>query len=89
MNTNKQHLEIKARLSGFQTLEDEMALREKIRPEFIDSADKLYSLPGDIAALAVSNDCIISGYVDFHGSAKMNKAKDNYRMLISSLERLF
>lgn len=89
MNNRKQHLEIKERLAGTQTLEDEITLREKVKTEFLKSFDTMCSLPGDIAALAVSNDCIISDYVDFHGSTKVNEAKSNYKMLISSLGKLF
>lgn len=89
MNTLKRHLEIKAKLAGSQTLEDEFSLRDKTKPELLGSFDKLCSLPGDIAALSVSNDCIISDYVDFHGSTKVDNAKGHYGPLLSSLGKLF
>lgn len=89
MNTQNRHLEIKTKLAGSQTLEDELTLKEKTAPKLLGSFDKLCALPGDIAALSVSNDCIISDYVDFHGTNELNNAKSNYQGLISSLEKLF
>lgn len=89
MSTQNRHLEIKTKLAGSQTLEDELSLREKTDPKLLGSFDKLCALPGDIAALSVSNDCIISDYVDFHGKNKIKNAKANYHELISSLGKLF
>lgn len=89
MNTQNRHLEIKTKLAGTQTLEDELSLKEKTDPKLLGSFNKLCALPGDIAALSVSNDCIISDYVDFHGTHKVNNAKANYHGLISSLGKLF
>ena len=81
MNTQKRHLEIKTKLAGSQTLEEELSLKEKTDPKLLGSFDKLCALPCDIATLSVSNDCIISN--------KVNNAKANYQELISSLGKLF
>lgn len=89
MNTQNSHLEIKTKLAGSQTLEEEMSLKEKTDPKLLGSFDKLCALPWDIATLSVSNDCIISDYVDFHSTNKVNNAKANYQELISSLGKLF
>ena len=56
MNTQKRHLEIKTKLAGSQTLEDELSLKEKTDPKLLGSFDKLCALPVDIATLSVSND---------------------------------
>ena len=89
MNTQNSHLEIKTKLAGSQTLEEELSLKEKTDPKLLGSFDKLCALPWDIATLSVSNDCIISDYVDFHSTNKVNNAKANYQELISSLGKLF
>ena len=89
MNTQNRHLETKTKLAGSQTLEEELSLKEKTDPKLLGSFDKLCALPWDIATLSVSNDCIISDYVDFHGTNKVNNAKANYQELISSLGKLF
>ncbi len=89
MNTQNCHLEIKTKLAGSQTLEEELSLKEKTDPKLLGSFDKLCALPWDIATLSVSNDCIISDYVDFHSANKVNNAKANYQELISSLGKLF
>lgn len=89
MNTQNRHLEIKTKLAGSHTLEEELSLKEKTDPKLLGSFDKLCALPWDIATLSVSNDCIISDYVDFHSANKVNNAKANYQELISSLGKLF
>ena len=75
MNTQNRHLEIKTKLAGSQTLEEELSLKEKTDPKLLGSFDKLCALPCD--------------YVDFHGTNKVNNAKANYQELISSLGKLF
>ena len=48
MNTQNRHLEIKTKLAGSQTLEEELSLKEKTDPKLLGSFDKLCALPWDI-----------------------------------------
>lgn len=46
MNTQNRHLEIKTKLAGSQTLEEELSLKEKTDPKLLGSFDKLCNFIG-------------------------------------------
>lgn len=76
-------------IGNYMSVADYHKLSPKIREIYQSSQKDICSLPTDVASLALSNNCDIHTYVDFHTTTKLEKEKNNYKNIVKNLDKLF
>lgn len=89
MKKNIDHSVYKEMLSDYMSVDDYHKLSHKIKEVYKTDAKDICSLPSDVATLALSNNCDIHSYVDFHTTTKLDSEKNNYKIIVNKLSKLF
>ena len=88
--TKDSHMQfVKACFKGALPLGLFFKTKSKIQEIYKEDQKDICALPEDIATLALSNDCAIGSYVDFHQDEKSSNLKKSYSFLSKKLDKLF
>jgi len=88
--TKDSHLKfVKACFKGALPLSLFFKSKNKIQEIYKENQKDICALPEDIATLALSNECPIQSYVDFHQDEKSSNLKKSYSFLSKKLDKLF
>lgn len=77
--------DLKHFLQGRLDLDEFERILPKLEHLYGNELTKVQGLPEDVICLALSNDCAISCYVDFHAYDKLDQCKRQYSHMASQL----
>lgn len=77
--------ELKHFLQGRLDLDEFARILPKLEQLYGDELTRVQGLPEDVISLALSNDCAISTYVDFHATDKFDQCRSRYACISSRL----
>lgn len=79
--------ELKRFLRGCVDLGDFERNLPQLKKLYGDRLDEVQGLPEDVVKLALSNDCAISCYTDFHTEDKLERCRERYGIMAGRLEK--